>query len=91
MAVSIQTEKHSDSEIYASLHPLLGAWFKWKFKEFTEPQRFAILNIRRRENTLITAPTGTGKTLSARNNRNARIVPFRPRQIYADEVHGLTF
>ncbi|MDO8627009.1 MAG: DEAD/DEAH box helicase, partial [Candidatus Diapherotrites archaeon] len=63
--VTLQTEKHSDSEIFKELNPLLGAWFKWKFKEFTEPQRYAILNIHRKENTLVSAPTGTGKTLSA--------------------------
>ncbi len=65
MPVSFQKEKHSDSEIFKSLNPLLGAWFKHEFKTFTEPQRYAILNIRNLQNTLITAPTGTGKTLSA--------------------------
>ncbi len=64
MSIEFQTEKHSDQEIFRELNPLLSAWFKWKFKEFTEPQRFAILNVHRRENTLISAPTGTGKTLS---------------------------
>jgi len=65
MPISLQEEKHSDSEIYKTLNPLLGAWFKHEFKTFTEPQRYAILNIHNLQNTLITAPTGTGKTLSA--------------------------
>ncbi len=65
LGIEWQKEKHSDKEIFKSLHPLLGAWFKWRFKSFTEPQRYAILNIHLLQNTLITAPTGTGKTLSA--------------------------
>ncbi len=65
MPISFQEEKHSDSEIFKSLNPLLAAWFKHEFGSFTEPQRYAILNIHNLENTLITAPTGTGKTLSA--------------------------
>jgi len=65
LAIEWQKEKHTDSEIFKSLNPLLAAWFKWRFKSFTEPQRYAILNIHRLQNTLITAPTGTGKTLSA--------------------------
>ncbi|MEM0360674.1 MAG: ATP-dependent helicase [Candidatus Diapherotrites archaeon] len=65
MPVSFQTEKYSDAEIYASLNPLLGAWFKHEFGSFTEPQRYAIMNIHNLQNTLVTAPTGTGKTLSA--------------------------
>ena len=47
------------------MNPLLSAWFRYKFKKFTEPQRYAIVNIHRRENTLISAVTGSGKTLSA--------------------------
>lgn len=65
MAVEFQTQKYSDEEIHNQMNPLLSAWFKYKFKQFTEPQRYAIMNIHRRENTLISAVTGSGKTLSA--------------------------
>ena len=65
MGIEWQTEKHSDEEIFKALNPLLGAWFKWKFGSFTEPQRYALLNIHRLQNTLLSAPTGTGKTLAA--------------------------
>ncbi|MDO8647654.1 MAG: ATP-dependent helicase [Candidatus Diapherotrites archaeon] len=65
MPISFQTEKYSDGEIYKTLNPLLGAWFKHCFGSFTEPQRYAMLNVHNKINTLISAPTGTGKTLSA--------------------------
>ena len=65
MGIEWQKEKHSDAELFKSLHPLLAAWFKWRFRSFTEPQRYAILNIHNLQNTLVSAPTGTGKTLSA--------------------------
>ncbi len=65
MPISFQKEKHSDAEIFQSLNPLLAGWFMHEFGSFTEPQRYAILNIHNLQNTLITAPTGTGKTLSA--------------------------
>ena len=60
-----QTEKYSDEEIHRNLNPLLSAWFRQKFGSFTEPQRYSILNIHARLNTLVSAETGTGKTLSA--------------------------
>ncbi|MBU1120432.1 DEAD/DEAH box helicase, partial [Candidatus Micrarchaeota archaeon] len=63
--IEFQEKKYSDKEIYSQLNPLLGEWFREKFGEFTEPQRYAILNIHREENTLISAVTGSGKTLSA--------------------------
>ncbi|MDO8537298.1 MAG: ATP-dependent helicase [archaeon] len=65
MAIEFQKEKFSDKEIFAELNPLVSDWFKAKFKAFTEPQRYAVLNVHRQENTLITAVTGSGKTLSA--------------------------
>jgi ATP-dependent Lhr-like helicase len=65
MPIEFQKEKYSDAQIFASMHPLLSEWFKETFGSFTEPQRYAILNIHSMQNTLITAPTGTGKTLAA--------------------------
>ncbi len=65
MAITFQKQKFSDTEIFKAMNPLLASWFKERFGSFTEPQRYAILNIHNQENTLITAPTGTGKTLSA--------------------------
>jgi len=65
MPIEFQKEKYSDEQIFASMHPLLRDWFKETFGKFTEPQRYAILNIHSMQNTLITAPTGTGKTLAA--------------------------
>jgi len=63
--IEFQQKKYSDKEIYSILNPLLGEWFREKFGSFTEPQRYSIINIHSQENTLITAVTGSGKTLSA--------------------------
>jgi ATP-dependent helicase Lhr and Lhr-like helicase len=63
--VKFQKNKYEDPEIFNSLNPLVQKWFKSKFKSFSDPQRYAVINIRNRENTLISSPTGSGKTLSA--------------------------
>ena len=55
-------------------HRLLGChtrrktnreWFFSKFEDFSESQGFGVLNIHNKENILISAPTGGGKTLTA--------------------------
>ena len=46
-------------------HPLIAQWFTAKFGEPTEPQRLGWPLIAAGQHTLIAAPTGSGKTLSA--------------------------
>jgi ATP-dependent Lhr-like helicase len=46
-------------------HPITAEWFRAVFEEATAPQREGWPAIARGESTLILAPTGTGKTLTA--------------------------
>src|SRR5580658_5467004 len=46
-------------------HPVTAAWFRAVFDGPTAPQREGWPAIARGESTLILAPTGTGKTLTA--------------------------
>ena len=49
----------------AGFHPTIQRWFEQRFGEPTEPQREGWPRIREGGHTLISAPTGTGKTLAA--------------------------
>jgi ATP-dependent Lhr-like helicase len=52
--------------VLSSFHPAVRQWFEGRFPEGpSPPQTSGWPAIRRRENTLIAAPTGTGKTLAA--------------------------
>lgn len=63
--IKFQTKNYPEKEIFNELHPFVKEWFIKKFKHFSPPQRFSVLNIKHRINTLISSPTGSGKTLSA--------------------------
>ena len=63
--ITFQKKPHKDEEIFKTLTPTVREWFKKKFKKFSTPQKFSIIDIKSRINTLISAPTGSGKTLSA--------------------------
>ena len=53
------------SDSLSCFHPVTAAWFRAVFDAPTAPQRLGWPVIARGESTLILAPTGTGKTLTA--------------------------
>ncbi len=55
---------YSDEEIFKILNPLVRTWFKNKFKTFSDPQKYSIIPIHNQENVLVSAVTGSGKTLT---------------------------
>ncbi len=63
--ITVMKEPHPDTVTTGIMHPVFKLWFFDKFKTFSEPQRYSIYNIHCRINTLVSAPTGSGKTLSA--------------------------
>lgn len=65
MSISYAKEHYSKAQIDKVLDPLVRDWFYSKFPEYTPPQKFAIVDIHKRKNVLISSPTGSGKTLSA--------------------------
>ncbi len=63
--ISFKKTPDKDESIFKVLNPFVKEWFKDKFEEFSQPQRFGVLEIHNQKNTLISAPTGSGKTLTS--------------------------
>ncbi len=63
--ISFAEQRFSSEEVFAALHPLVSEWFKEKFGKLSLPQEFAVMEIHNKKNALISAPTGSGKTMSA--------------------------
>ena len=64
-AVDPSTTEAVDDSVLDLFHPVTAAWFRAVFEGPTQPQREGWPAIASGDSTLILAPTGTGKTLTA--------------------------
>ena len=60
-----QTKSYSKKQIFKTLHPWVQEWFDSQFEDFTPAQKKSIVEIHKKNNILISSPTGSGKTLTA--------------------------
>ena len=57
-------EPYKSEQLKKILHPFISQWFFSKFKSFSLPQLFGVMEIHQRKNVLISATTGATKTLT---------------------------
>lgn len=65
MTLKFKETPDTEEMILNELDPLVRKWFKQKFGTFSKPQKYGILPIHQGKNILVSAPTGSGKTLLA--------------------------
>ncbi len=63
--IEYKTTENTQKELDTILHPLVKQWFYSRFREYSLPQRFGVMEIHSRRNILVSAPTGATKTLTA--------------------------
>src|SRR3989344_3545294 len=63
--IEIVKQPYKEEEVRAILNPIVRTWFFNKFKSFSLPQLCAVKEIHNGNNILVSAVTGSGKTLTA--------------------------
>ena len=79
----------SESQIFKKLNPLVGEWFKKKFGGLSETQLNTVMRVNNRENILLSAPTGSGKTLSAFTSILSNLLTFAEHGNLEDKVYAI--
>jgi len=69
------------------LNPLVKKWFFTKFSEFSLPQLFGVMEIHSRSNILVSAPTGSTKTLTAFLSILNELIDSAEKGILEDKVY----
>ncbi|MBI4447377.1 ATP-dependent helicase [Candidatus Woesearchaeota archaeon] len=85
--IRLKEEPNSEQEIRRVLHPLVSQWFFSKFKEFSLPQLFGVLEIHSRNNILVSAPTGSTKTLTAFLSILNELIDASKKGILQDKIY----
>jgi ATP-dependent Lhr-like helicase len=80
---------YKPEEIKNILHPLVSQWFFSKFKEFSLPQLYGVMEIHQRKNVLISAPTGATKTLTGFLSILNELIDSAEKGILEDKVYAV--
>jgi ATP-dependent helicase Lhr and Lhr-like helicase len=80
-------EPYKPVQIKSILHPIVNKWFFSKFKAFSPPQLHAVFPIHSRKNVLVSAPTGSGKTLTAFLSILNELIDSSQKQVLEDRIY----
>jgi len=78
---------NSEKEIKKILNPIVERWFFSRFKSFSLPQLYGVMEIHSRNNVLISAPTGATKTLTAFLSILNELVDSSQKGILEDKIY----
>ncbi|MBR9699413.1 ATP-dependent helicase, partial [Candidatus Woesearchaeota archaeon] len=78
---------HTEASVKKILHPAVKKWFFSRFKAFSLPQLYGVMEIHSRNNILISAPTGATKTLTSFLSIINELVDSAEKDILEDKIY----
>src|SRR3989338_5175379 len=85
--ISLKETPNTEEELLNILHPLIKKWFFSRFKSFSLPQLFGVMEIHSRNNILVSAPTGATKTLTGFLSVLNELIDSSEKGILKDKVY----
>ncbi len=85
--IEVKEKLNTEEEIVNVMNPLVKKWFFSRFREFSLPQLYGIMEVHSRSNVLISAPTGATKTLTAFLSILNELVDSAEKGILQDKVY----
>ncbi len=87
----IQFKEKADSkkDVEGLLHPIVKQWFFSRFEEFSNPQLYGVTEVHARNNILVSASTGSGKTLTSFLAILNELVDCAEKGILQDKIYAV--
>jgi len=85
--IEFKERPNTEKEIINVMNPLVKKWFFSRFKDFSLPQLYGIMEVHSRSNVLISAPTGATKTLTAFLSILNELVDSAEKGILEDKIY----
>ncbi|MBW2992522.1 ATP-dependent helicase [Candidatus Woesearchaeota archaeon] len=85
--ISKKEKPYSKEEVERILNPTVKKWFFSRFKEFSLPQLYGVMEIHKRNNILVSAPTGATKTLTGFLSILNELVDSAEKGILEDKIY----
>ena len=82
-----KTKPDKESDLNELLHPVIKQWFFSRFKSFSLPQLYGVMEVHKRNNILISAPTGATKTLTGFLSIINELIDLSEKDLLEDRVY----
>ena len=85
--ISYKNKANKREDVIKIMHPYVKEWFFSRFKDFSLPQLYGVMEIHSRNNILVSAPTGATKTLTGFLSIINELVDSAEKEVLEDRVY----
>lgn len=85
--IEYMKKPYTEKEVKHILNPLVKKWFFSRFKTFSLPQLYGVMEIHSRNNILVSAPTGATKTLTGFLSILNELIDSSEKGILEDKIY----
>ena len=87
--VEFMKKPYKAEQVRNILNPIVDKWFFSRFKSFSLPQLYGVMEIHSRNNILVSAPTGATKTLTAFLSILNELIDCSEKGILEDKIYAV--
>jgi len=85
--ITVMEKPYQAEQVEKILNPTVKKWFFSRFKKFSLPQLYGVMEIHKRKNILVSAPTGATKTLTGFLSIINELVDSAEKGILEDKIY----